>query len=283
MQLHPFAHHHSHPHGHAQRSSTRRQFISSLFAASVLTPWALGQMRSFADIAESFRQRSEEAESKGLAEPFKGITTNGAILPDLFRIAPGGASTESVRNAAVRFISSLNDLQLVRTMFPIDAVQWRKWMNQNYYTRQGVSFREMTGPQRTAALDLMRASLSPKGFELTRNIMRLNETLAELTNDHLVISEWAYYITIMGKPSATEPWGWQFQCPHAIINCFVLGDQLVMTPLFLGSEPTRADAGKYEGLEVLQKEQNDGLSMVQALPSLKQRQAVLKFFQDRSN
>ena len=69
----------------------------------------------------------------------------------------------------------------------------------------------------------------------------------------------SYFITIMGKPSATEPWGWQLDGHHAIINYFVLGDQVVMTPLFLGSEPVRATSGKYKGLVILQQEQNDGL------------------------
>jgi hypothetical protein len=41
----------------------------------------------------------------------------------------------------------------------------------------------------------------------------------------------------MGTPSATEPWGWQLDGHHAIVNYFVLGDQVVMTPHFFGSEP----------------------------------------------
>jgi hypothetical protein len=35
--------------------------------------------------------------------------------------------------------------------------------------------------------------------------MHLNETLAELSNDHVFLGEWKYFITVMGKPSATEP------------------------------------------------------------------------------
>ena len=34
----------------------------------------------------------------------------------------------------------------------------------------------------------------------------------------------------MGAPSATEPWGWQWDGHHLIINYFVLGDQIVVTP-----------------------------------------------------
>src|SRR4029077_16397166 len=117
----------------------------------------------------------------------------------------------------------------------------------------------------------------------TRNIMKLNETLAELSGDHVFLGEWPYFITIMGRPSATEPWGWQFQGHPAIINYFVLGDQVVMTPLFIGSEPVRATSGKYKGVVVLQQEQNDGLAMLQALPDVQRKQAVLTFSKTDNN
>ncbi len=74
-------------------------------------------------------------------------------------------------------------------MFPVEDVQWRKWMNQHFYPRQGISLQEMTDAQRDAAFGLMNASLSAKGFELTRNVMRLNETLAELEDDHIFLGE----------------------------------------------------------------------------------------------
>lgn len=234
------------------------------------------------EIAERFRRMSEDNEKEGLG-PFKGITTNGEVVPGLFDIRPTGASTEAVRNAAERFIATLTPVQLARTMYPVDDVEWRKWMNQHFYARQGVCFAEMTNAQREAAFGLMRVSLSARGFELTRNIMRLNETLAEMSDDHDFLGEWLYYIQVFGKPSATEPWGWKLEGHHAIINYFVLGDQVVMTPLFVGSEPARATSGKYKGTEVLQQEQNEGLSMLQSLPAAQQKQAVLNFSKTGNN
>ena len=234
------------------------------------------------EIAERFRRMSEAYEEGGLG-PFKGITTNGEIVPGLFDIRPTGASTEAVRNAAERFIATLTPVQLARTMYPVDDVEWRKWMNQHFYARQGVCFAEMTDAQREATFGLMRVTLSARGFELTRNIMRLNETLAEMSNDHDFLGEWLYYIQVFGKPSATEPWGWKLEGHHAIINYFVLGDQVVMTPLFVGSEPARATSGKYKGTEVLQQEQNEGLLMLQSLPAAQQKQAVLNFSKTGNN
>jgi hypothetical protein len=149
--------------------------------------------------------------------------------------------------------------------------------------RQGISFQEMSDTQRDLAFGLMRASMSARGFEVTRNVMRLNETLAELADDHVFLGEWLYFITIMGRPSATEPWGWQLSGHHAIVNYFVLGDQVVMTPLFLGSEPVRATSGKYKGVVILQQEQNDGLEMVRALPEAQQQKAILSFSKTGNN
>ena len=277
---HPHHHHDGHDHNHGP---SRRAFLSSLISATVFAPWAFGQQQSPAELAERFRQRSEEAERQGLAEPFKGITTNGTALPGLFQIAPTGVSTEPVRAAAEKFIASLSGGQLARTLFPVDDPQWRKWMNQHFYVRQGTSFQEMTEAQRGAAFGLLRAALSVKGFELTRNIMRLNETLAELSGDHTFLGEDLYYITILGRPSTAEPWGWQLQGHHNIINYFVLGDQVVMTPHFLGSEPVRAPSGKYQGLEILQQEQNDGLGMLGSLPDAQRRKAVLNFSKTGNN
>ena len=121
----------------------------------------------------------------------------------------------------------------------------------------------------------MAASLSARGLKLTRDIMRLNETLAELTNDHEFLGERLYFITVMGKPSPIEPWGFQLDGHHAIINYFVLGTQVVMTPFFAGSEPVTATSGKYKGLSILQKEQNRGLDMLLALDRGQRDKAIL--------
>src|SRR5581483_11931515 len=257
------AHHHSQQPTHSHDGITRRTFLSAMTSGAILASRVLAQGQ--ADMAERFRRMSEAAERSGLAEPFKGITANGQVTQGLFPIHSTGVSTEPVRRAAERFLASLTAEQRARTMFAVDDPEWRKWMNQHFYVRQGVSFREMNEAQRDAAFGLLSTSLSARGMQLTRNIMRLNETLAELTNDHEFLGEWLYHITVMGKPSATEPWGWQLDGHHAIINYFVLGDQVVMTPHFAGSEPVVATSGKYKGTAILQEEQNQGFALLQAL------------------
>jgi Protein of unknown function (DUF3500) len=262
-----------HDHHHSGPRLTRRALFSTVIPGAILAPHAFPQ--SSPDMAERFRQMSADYERKGLSEPFKGITANGAVEPGLFGIHSTGVSTAPVRVAAERFLASLTREQRDRTMFTVDDPEWRKWMNQHFYVRQGISFKEMAEPQRDAAFGLLEASLSARGLKLTRDIMRLNETLAELTDDHQFLGESFYFITVMGKPSASEPWGFQLDGHHAIVNYFMLGDQVVMTPFFAGSEPVTATSGKYKGISILQDEQNRGLDMLLALDNGQRVKAVL--------
>jgi hypothetical protein len=256
---------------------------AAAFGAQLLVGPA-ARSQATGSLAERFRKMSADAEEKGLAEPFKGITATGTIEPGLFEIRSTGVSTEPVRRAADTFLAALTPGQRAKTTFPVDDPEWRKWMNQHFYVRQGVSFKEMTDTQREAAFGLLRAGLSAKGLKQTRDIMRLNQTLGELNdNDFEQYGEWLYYITVMGTPSATEPWGWQFDGHHAIINYFVLGDQVVMTPFFAGSEPVTARSGRYKGTTVLQEEQNGGLAMIDALDASQRQKAVLQVSKTGNN
>ena len=228
--------------------------------------------------------QSANAEKQGLAESFKGVTANGSVVPDLFAIRSTGVSTSNVQRAAGAFLGALTDQQRKKTLFSVDDDEWRKWMNQHFYVRQGVSFEEMTEPQREAALGLLRESLSAKGLKLSRDIMRLNHTLGELNgNNWEEYGEWLYHLTVMGEPSSKEPWGWQLDGHHLIINYFVLGDQVVMTPFFAGSEPVTATAGKFKGTTILQEEQAAGLAMINALDEGQRKKAIIEVSKSGNN
>jgi len=262
--------HHHHPH-----CASRRSFLCASASAALAGFRALGQNTPLTE--DRFRELSEASQNKGVSEPFRGVTTNGAIQPGLFAVRSTGVSTESVRTAAERFLSSLNVEQRNRTLVPVDSPEWRKWTNTPHY-RRSVSFAQMDEKQREAAFGLMRASLSARGMKLTRDIMRLNETASELAgNPGFGAGEWAYYITILGQPSPAEPWGWQLDGHHAIINYFVLGDQVVMTPYFAGSDPVHATSGKYKGTIVLQEEQRRGFEFLRDLDEAQRSRAVLSF------
>ena len=79
----------------------------------------------------------------------------------------------------------------------------------------------------------------------------------------------------MGEPSSEKPWGWQIDGHHLVINYFVLGNQVVMSPVFLGAEPVIADSGRHAGTAVLQVEQDQGLAFVNALNDEQRALAVI--------
>ena len=248
----------------------------SRLAALLLLPPALAALAAWHGVSAQTGTSGQSREQKALAEPFRGVTTDGRPIEGLFPVRVTGVSTAPVVEAAKAFLSALSSEERSRTEYPVDDVEWRRWNNVHRYTRQGVSFEDMDESQREAAFGLLRAGLSARGFEKSRNVMRLNEHLAELLSKHEEYGEYLYYLTVMGEPSEIAPWGWQLDGHHLVVNYFVFGDQVVMTPSFMGSEPVVALSGKYEGTAVLQDEQDKGLALMSALDERQRKLAVLE-------
>ncbi len=213
---------------------------------------------------------------KAVAEPFKGNTTDGTAVPGLFPIQATGVSTHTIREAAETFLGSLNDEQRARALFPVDALEWRMWSNiHRTIMRHGMPLCEMSDAQLEGAFALLRESFSDQGFATARDIMRLNETVMEMTGRADDYGDDLYWLSIMGTPSSPGPWGWQLDGHHLNINYFVLGDQVVMTPAFLGSEPVFAQTGKYAGTRVFQAEERQGLAVIRALTAEQRAKAIV--------
>ncbi len=218
-----------------------------------------------------------------LTQPFRGIASGGKIETGLFKIQATGVTTEPVVQAAKQLLAGLSEEQRKRTVFPVDDLEWQKWDNRHFPRRQGVGFAEMNEKQRELAFGLLRASLSAKGLKMSQDIMKLNGTLAEHANNFEEYGEWLYWITIMGDPSANKPWGWQIDGHHLIINYFILGDQVVMSPVFVGSEPVHATSGKFKGTIVMQDEQKRGLALIQAMNEDQRKDAILSTTKSGNN
>jgi hypothetical protein len=217
-----------------------------------------------------------ERGDRSVAEPFVGITTDGVIVPGLFPVQPTGVSTGPMVDAAQSFLAALDADQRDTVTFPIDADEWRWWCNVHIYLRRhGLLLEDLTALQRAAAVDLVRASLSARGYENVRDVMRFNEVLAEISGSPDEYGEWAYFLSIFGTPSPGEPWGWQLDGHHLNLHCFVLGDQMVLTPAFLGAEPCLVRSGPHEGLRAFVAEERGGLDLVRSLSVEQARRAVL--------
>jgi len=211
-----------------------------------------------------------------IAEPFKGIIAGGSVAPGLFPLKKTGVSTRQITDAARTFVDSLSEPQRERALFPLESDAWRRWSNIHpFLMRHGVSLDEMSVAQRERALALLRESLSTQGFKTARDVMRLNELVLAITGSHAEYGEWLYWLSIMGLPSFDGPWGWQIDGHHLIVNCFVLGDQVVMTPMFMGSEPVAAHEGPHVGTRVFQAEERQGLALMRSLTPEQRQRAII--------
>jgi hypothetical protein len=212
----------------------------------------------------------------GLAEPFRGITGGGGIVSGLFTLEKTGVSLAPVVEAARSFLATLSVEQQEAVSFAIDDEAWRMWSNIHpWLMRHGLCLADLGGDQRAAALALMRESMSPAGYQCARDVMKLNEHALEITGKPDEYGEWFYWISLFGTPAPDAPWGWQIDGHHLNVNCFVLGDQLVMTPNFMGSEPVLARFGKYQGTRVFAAEEEQGHALMRALSPEERQQATI--------
>jgi hypothetical protein len=217
-----------------------------------------------------------------LAEPFVGVTCDGHVIPNLYKLEDNDPPVAAMLAAAHDVLRICSDEERVKVRFPIDAPNWRMWSNPELYVnRYGLRMDELSQPLRDAILGVMRASLSPRGFEKARACMLMNEFLGQLVGGPRVLNQYSYNFSLFGEPSATAPWGWQLHGHHLALNCLVIGKQIVISPTFMGAEPNIIDEGPHAGLMIFTEEELSGLKLMQSLPAaLRDRAQIYKQMYD---
>ena len=245
--------------GPEHTEASRRTFMRKVFFASGATALVtMGSAGAWTALAEDSTGTADASASptpsgapsggpgggtggpgnQSLTEEFFGLTTDGKRIDDLFTIHSTRVDTAPVITAANAFLAGLTDTQKTATQFTVHSTEWRLWSNVDSYSRQGVSLADLTDTQKDLGTALLKAALSADGLETTEKIRKINQAAGEAIGNTASFNEDAYYWTLMGTPSDSEPWGFQFDGHHCVINYFVLGDQVVMSPCFWGSEPT---------------------------------------------
>lgn len=212
-----------------------------------------------------------------LDAPLTGIYSGDGVRQDLYPVKATGVSTARILEAAQSFLDVLTPEQRKRTIFAVDAPEWRTWLNVHFNCyRHGVLLEELEPHVRQRALGLLRGTLSDRGFRQARDIMRINEFLTELTNSPDEFGQWPYFISIFGTPSPDAPWGWQIDGHHLNLNCFVMGEQIVLAPAFMGSEPCQIDTGPLAGTRTFELEERGGLDLIRSLDAVQGARATLR-------
>ena len=210
------------------------------------------------------------------AEPHFCITCDGRKEAGLFPVKDEGAPTAQLVAAARNALAVLSPAERTAVQYPIDAPEWRAWSNPEFLINPyGLRLEQLGSASRTAILQIIEASLSPKGFEKARGCMKTNAFLGELCQVETIMNEWSYNFLLFGEPSESEPWGWNLYGHHLCLNVFVLGGQMVISPTFMGAEPNVIDAGPNKGLKLFDIEQDEGLALMRSLPKPMRDQATI--------
>ncbi len=208
-----------------------------------------------------------------LGRPFVGITTDGVpranvrVLDEMPKV-----DTRPIAEAVSAFMSALSPHQRHEAAFPLNADERRQWMNvhMNFY-RHGVMLEDLPMSTRELALDILRSTLSARGFDQARSIMLINELIVEVTGDGEAFGGWLYFMSIFGSPETGEPWGWQIDGHHLCLNVTVLDGRVVTTPAFMGSEPRSVHAG----ISLFDPAESLGLQLVQSLDATQLERAIV--------
>lgn len=183
--------------------------------------------------------------------------------------ASGLAPATDFLDRTRRFLATLDPTQRKSASFPWGGQQWRSW---NYYgvggyIKPGLRLEQMQAAQKDAAWDLAGAVLSPAGVTKARNVMTLQDVLAERGNDAANRSSQRFSFAVFGEPAEKGAWGFRLEGHHLTLSVAVRDNQIVsVTPSSFSSNPNRVTSGRHAGLVTLQAEESLARRLFADLP-----------------
>ncbi|KAJ5523949.1 hypothetical protein N7494_010599 [Penicillium frequentans] len=210
-------------------------------------------------------------------EPFRGVTTDGEVKPNLFHLRREDAPIEAMTEAAQALVSVAEEHSIADKMrYPVEADEWRRWMNPEFYLAKcGIRMEEHPKEVSSAILGLIQSSLSYRGYQKTIDCMRINGFLGDIIGASKIMNQGSYNFILFGEPSTTEPWGWSLWGHHLSLCCFALEDQMVVSPVFFGCEPNQIDEGEHAGTETFALEMQLAVRLMRSLSDENRKKAIV--------
>ena len=179
---------------------------------------------------------------------------------------------------AQAFVQGLDAGQRERAVVAFASEQRTSWgFVPNEYP--GLALRDMTLPQRQAAHELLRATLSSQGYLKTTAIFGLETVLRALEDlparpaTHRDPER--YWFQVLGDPAGAAPWGWRVQGHHVSLHFTTVAGVVAHTPFFLGANPAEVRDGAARGLRVLGAEEELGRRLWKSLDEDQRKVALL--------
>jgi len=196
------------------------------------------------------------------------------VLVSVLAEAGETQTAQPMLDAARSFVATLDASQKSRALLTFNSEERFRW----FYTpvsRKGIPLKELNPTQRRAALALLRAGLSEKGYTKAEMIRKLEEVLREIEQSSSRDPD-LYFFTFFGDPSATGAWGWRYEGHHCSQNWTIVnGNSIGTSPQFFGANPAEVREGPMKGTRVLSAEEDLARSLVKSLSSAQRATAVL--------
>lgn len=193
------------------------------------------------------------------ARPFLAAGVAAAVVGAALVAQSAKPSGAKMAEAANAFLATLPPDLKKKAAFGYDDPHRTTWFftpqqdKAKNPTRKGVRLEELNDSQKAAALGLLRAGLSGKGFEQATTIMSLEGILAELEKGGANVRNpgW-YFVSVFGEPSNTGKWGWRVEGHHLSVNITLdKGEVVTATPTMFGANPAEVKGGPRKGLRTL--------------------------------
>lgn len=195
--------------------------------------------------------------------------------------AQRGKPESAMADGARAFLATLSAEQKAKAAIPFNSDERLNWhFVPKTGERKGLPLKEMTPAQQKAALSLLSAGLSEKGYGKVTTIRGLELVLREMEKNPRVRDPELYYFSVFGEPSDTGSWGWRYEGHHCSLNWTIAkGKSVASTPQFLGTNPGEvrvdvADAPK-KGTRVLATEEELARTLVKSLNDTQRSEAVI--------
>lgn len=204
------------------------------------------------------------------------------IVAGILLLASGAASqtaTSRVVGAANAFLATLDEKQRQSVLFAFDDEQQRvRWSNfpVRMVRRSGVSIGELSDKQRSAALALVSAALSRRGYEKVQEIMEGDEVLKRNEGTNPMFGKDLYFLSFMGTPSEKNPWMIQFGGHHLALNITIAGDHGILTPSLTAAQPALYTING-KTVRPLGQENDKAFALLAALDEGQRKQAILTY------
>jgi hypothetical protein len=178
------------------------------------------------------------------------------------------------------FLSSLDEGQRSKVLFEYnDAAQRTKWSNlpTTMVPRAGLKMGDLSGPQKKAAMDLLAATLSKRGYEKVLAIVEGDEMLRIASGARgSMFGRDLFYISILGKPSVKDPWMLQFGGHHLALNITMVGHDDILTPSLTAAQPAKYMVDS-KTVRPLGAENDKSFALINALDEGQRKQAILNY------